>query len=279
MLHLNIPLTAFLPKSRIIPKKRFYPVNSPENNAVEYIEWYATVNKVSGIQSVIDQTHQYEEIQFLRINLAEDADMANTNLFAILQPVLKQITYQCLVTLSYRSKCKLVSCQCAPGKIHWEDNILSPIRMTAWMYPGCPSEKAQLCLDTINNALQTQQDIRSMYNQIHTAIGVFKPVTITKEHVRILLKDMLGKIPISTWTGKPTDILRDCTPYKYHPIIGPNVFVGKRSDSYLVLHDTEDIWHCFLLDPRLARIIAGRRYTSPEEMFYRIRERCEANRF
>ena len=267
MIHLDIPQSSYLQVPRSIPKKSIYGYLAPEiDTTVESIEWYATINALSSIRPVVENRKSFEEIQCLRILISDDASWNNVNLFEILKPIFKQIKYHCLIELSYRGKSKLCTCMFSPGVYNWTNNVLSPLRFTAWIYPEHISEKAALCIDTINIALREEDNIESMYKRIHTAVGIFKPVNVTKETVRLLLKDLLGKIPSSTWTGKPGDILKDCTPYKYHPYEGPNRFVGIRSESYFVLHDTEEIWHCFLTDDRLAKVISGRRYRSPEQM-------------
>lgn len=257
-----------------VPIDKIFDLQSPVSNAVQSIQWYASLKPtLADVEPVKTAEIRYEEIQIFEVTL-RDA----THLFEIVHTMQKSIKYPCLLCIEHNNKSVLSASPFRPGKRDYDDNVLRSVNLSHWIHADLLSPEAESLLNTVNEALSAADDLYSIYTRITHAIQMFSLGGLTKAHVRRLLRDMVGKLS----EPEQDAVLQYCTPYQKHYPMNSSMAAkynkAQRSSSYVYSFDTEDLWYCFQKYEPTRRVILGRRYRNMQDLIFSIDSKIEGSR-
>lgn len=234
--------------------------------SVRSITWLASLKPLFvNVTAVKTETIRYEEIQIICVDLTE-----TDNLYGVANAFYKKIKYPCLLVMRYNNKFLFSTCQFDAGKDDYNSNKLHSIQFSHWIYPDLLSDGAKRTINKINNALNLESDLKTIYTELSHAVQFFRLEGTTKAHVKRLLYDMIGP----TSDNKLDNIMQYATPYKKHHLTEQTLAAkydkSKRTKSFTYSYDYEDIWYCLQKYEPSKRVIEGRRYRDIEDLMNSI---------
>lgn len=230
---------------------------------VKKITWCASIKPdVCAVVPVVDDTHSYEEIQIIHIELTDPSV-----LFEVCRPVYKAIRYPCLLLVQYQEKFVLGACPYRCNERDRKENVLSTLMFSHWLYPDQLSEKGKDFLRHVNELLMSVENLQELYTGIYHQIQFFSLGGLTKSHVSKLVYDLTGKKEIR-------GLFSQSIPYKKHfPVdrtVKTKYDATKRAKSFWYRFDTEELWYAFMNYEPTKKVILGRKYKDIDELIRAI---------
>lgn len=216
---------------------------------------------VTLVEPTITPKQRYEELQFFQVKLH-----SREKLYEVGKCIYSRVKYPCVIEFVINDVVTIGICKFNAGALDFTENVKKRIFFSHFLRKDLLSDKAQKMVDDINNAISTQKDLGNMYDAICDAISNYRLSGTTMAHVERLITDMLGK---TTATQKQL-IYQYCEPYKYHAVTSGNRFSGRRASNYMLIHDYEELWYCFMMFPATRKVIENRRYRDIEDLIYSI---------
>lgn len=253
---LNIPKESMI--NKLIPKEKIYSKEQCDAFGVEEVRLVATIKpEVNNVEKVLDANRRYEEIMVIGITISNQEDI-----YAMLKCIFKKIAYPVVAVLNYHGKYKLCTCRFTPGKKNYNENILSSIVFTSWIYSDLLSDKTQKCIEMVTDAWK-EKNLYDMYAKIRSAVCFAQAINISQKHAGLVMA-FLGISGYDTAT-----ILRNCTPYENHTDRNrPNKYESKKTKSFVWRYDTEDIWYGLQHCEAAKKVLENRRYRTMEELLF-----------
>ena len=155
------------PKSRGL-KDSIYG-KAREKDYVESVEWIAQIKpSAANVSAVKNKKFRYEEISVfcLSINNME-------TVYGVCRALFKKIKYPSLVILRYGNRYLLGACPFTPGKLDYSNNILGGIVLSHYLFPEKLSAPATDFIKMINEKLNSETDIPTIYTGITEVIRGF----------------------------------------------------------------------------------------------------------
>lgn len=255
--------------NREINKKVFFDGDKLNlAKSVKSIIWYASLKPgFINAKPVRTSDIAYEEIQVFQIEITN-----SEHLFFIANVLYRKVQYPCILIMKLGKKYCVGACPFTVGKKDSDKNILRNRVFSHWIFPDLLSTGASKFFSAINQSIETDDDLQSIYTRIYHAVQMFLLRGTTKVHVDKLLCDLVGVNNCSDSIRK--EILQYCTPYKKHMPTDDSVatkFDGsKRTANYFYSYDYEDIWYCLMQYAPTKKIIENRRYRDIEDLIYCI---------
>lgn len=253
----------------IIPNK--YKIHNARNikskfpdisDQIESIVWEGNIKPaIAGIDATVIGNLRYEELQFLQVKLKGRED-----LYSIGKCIYSKIKYPCVIEFLLNDSVIIGVCKFTAGKIDISLNTEKRLFFSHILRKDLLSAKAQEMIDNINHAITSCSNIGDMYNSICSSVSNYQLSGTTKAHVYRLITDMLGK----TLPKERNSIMQYCEPYKYYAPIFDNRYNKKKNSNYILVHDYEEIWFCFMKHPATKKVIESRRYRDIEELILSI---------
>lgn len=241
----------------------------PNENFAEYIKsvtWIASIRPhETGLISFEDDTRRYEEIQILEVEL-----LKHEVLSSVAYTIMSVIPYPILLILSINGKYKACISKATKNKHDYEKLVTRSVFQTSWFFPfeSDNSNVTTGILQALDFPKNDCCDIYELHSALFTALLYYKARWLTKAAVGRIV-EWLGM----SKTVKRDRICKDCSPIVFYPpehVV--NGFVRRRSSSYRLLHDTEDVWRALIRDEHARKIIAYRRISNMEELIFRSDE-------
>lgn len=250
-------------KNTFIPIEKIFDDNVDLFNEVISIQWYGCVKpKVAEVTATTTERTRYEEIHLFEIVI-----QSRRYLYEIAKVFSSKIKYPCVVEYKIADATVIGICAFNAGKIDYSENVNKRIRFTHFLRPECLSSLARKQVAAINEALITNGDIADIYAVISNVVSNYSLGGTTRAHVDRLIVDMLGKAT----TKQKEEIRQYCIPFEYHAEKYKNSkYKGIKQSNYTLIHDYEEIWYCFMQNPKTRNVIANRRYRDIEDLIYSI---------
>ncbi|MCD8146355.1 MAG: DUF4391 domain-containing protein [Clostridiales bacterium] len=248
---------------------RIYGDTSPDiTDTIERFTWFACMKPALG--EVIprrSESIRYDELQIFHIKISDTQE-----LFHICAPIYRAVPYPCLLIIQYKDKYAFSACKFSAGKDDYDQNVDRHLVVSHWLFPDSMSERALEFVGQINSIIFREGDLYVLYTSLFNTISNFSMAGISKAHVNQLVKDMLRK----TITTK--SFWAKLSQYKRYDVAGKgkSAQYQKRKNTYSYRCDTEDLWHTFLSDDRLHKVIVGRRYRDIEDLIRTIDSKYES---
>ena len=254
---LRIPAECRINKA--IPATRFPEIA----DAADCILWKGNIkSSVTSVKSTITEKLRYEELQFFQVRLH-----SRNKLYDVGKRIYSNIKYPCVIEFLIGDAVIIGVCQFNAGALDFSENVNKRMFFSHILHENFLSDKAKTMIDEINNAIVTNRTIGEMYNAICNSVSNYRLSGTTKAHVERLITDMLGTIS----AAQKQLICKYCEPYKYHSVSsGGNRYTGKKSTSYTLIHDYEELWYCFMMYPATREVIENRKYRDIEDLIYSI---------
>lgn len=267
---LNIPTQCIRANyDRDIPVSNFFKKDSIAlAGYVHSVKWYASMKPgLINARPVKTKEVAYEEIQVFQVEISDSKQM-----FYIANALYKHIKYPCILIIKYEKKYCVGVCPFTIGKVDFDKNILKAEVFSHWIYPDLLSPSATKFISAINQSIEADDNLRSIYTRIYHAVQMFRLKGTTKTHVNKLLCDLLGKSNCSE--SKRNEILKYCTPYKKHMPTSDSLAAkydsSKRTSNYVYSYDYEDIWYCLMKYEQTRTIIEKRKYRDIDDLIFTI---------
>lgn len=240
---------------------------------VRSIRWCANLKPgFIGAKPVRTSEVVYEEIQVLQVEIID-----TEQLFSAASVIYKKTKYPCILIMKFGEKYCIGACPFTVGKINSDKNIMKMQAFSHWIYPDLLSPGANKFISAVNQSMEADDNLQSIYTRIYHAVQMFQLKGTTKTHVNKLLYDLLGKSNCSE--SKRNEILKYCTPYKKHMPTDGSLAAkfdsSKRTSSYIYRYDFEDIWYCLMQYTPTRKIIEIRRYRDIEDLVFSIDNKFE----
>lgn len=249
---LRIPKNCICNKS--IDVNKVFTDTEIEQFQIEHINWYASIKPgFVNSKEVINDTFRCEEIQIIVIRIDNQGcfidNTQNDKVYSMLKLAFRKIKYHMLLIINYENKYKMVTCRFEKGKINYSDNILKCILISDWIHCEYQSEITKSMLDEISNAINSQDDLLTIYNRISNCVANCVQRKIRKRRA-------LGYIDYLHTCIKPRlgiEVLDECTVFKVHPVNKKEGRYCKATlcKNYNFEYESEEVWYCFMKNEEL----------------------------
>lgn len=253
---------------KVIAKEKIFDPETIALFQVSDITWLMSIKpKIRNVTPYANGRVRLEEIEVfsLRIN----APPETRGYLSLLSQIHSKVMYPCVVFLEYLGKYKIAAWKAIDSVNLPNREILKSAYVSSWIHDPPSSSKTEYCMKTVEELLLNGEgNIRGIYDQICNAILGCQPQYIgSKKHMLTILYDLCGK-KNSSFIGK-IDGTRKYTVKK--PV---DKYKKKEYESsYVYFYEYEDIWYALMNDDGFRKMIEKRRYSSVEEMIYRIDEK------
>lgn len=261
MVLINIPKEAKLNIS--IPKEKFGDTKVKGLQLIDRITWCGVIKpEIMDVEATITDKLRYEEIQFLKVDIN-----SRDNIYDVGKAVFSKIKYPCVVEFVCDDAIIIGCCKFEKGKIDQSENVNNRMLFSHVLREDLLSSQAEKMISAINSQVSKGKgSIGELYNEICNAISYYQLSGTSRAHCDRLIEDMIGKIGAK----RKAEIKQYCVPYKYYTVIYGNRFSGKKASKCRLIHDYEELWYCFMKDPKIRLVIEKRRYRDIEDLIYSI---------
>lgn len=253
---------------KTIPKEKVFDSETIEQFQVSDITWLMSIKP--GIRNVTpyfkDRTRMEEiEVLSLRIN----APPETRGYLSLLSQLHSKIMYPCVVFLQYGEKYKIAAWKAIDSVNFSNREILKSAYVSAWIHDPPSSAKTDSCMKAVERLLLNGEgDIKELYDQVCNVILSCPAQFIgSKKHMLTILYDLCGK-KNSSFIEKIGGTRRYSVKNRL------DKYKKKEYDSsFVYVYEYEDIWYALMNDDYFRKLIEKRRYSSVEEMVFRIDEK------
>lgn len=251
-----------------------------EQFEIESINWYASIKPCFiNSQKVVDNTFRCEEIQVIVIKInKQDLLLDNSEsekVYSMLKLVFRSIKYHMLLVINYADKYKLVTCRFKKGKVNSSDNILNSIIISDWIHREYQSEITSNMLNEISAAINSQEDLLTIYNRISNCVANCAQCKIRKRRALIYIDYLHTRI-------RPRlgiEVLKECSVYKVHPLNykGSRYSKAELCKNYNFEYNAEEVWYCFMKNEELRASLQRKNIKNFTELDYYAYESISKN--
>ncbi|MGN1216815.1 MAG: DUF4391 domain-containing protein [Phocaeicola sp.] len=261
MILINIPKEASL--NVLIPKIKFRDTNSKGLQYINRVTWSGVIKPGNtDVEETVTGRLRYKEIQFIQVDIT-----SREKIYDIGKAIFSKIKYPCVVEFVCDDTVIIGCCKFEKGKNNPADNVNKIMLFSHVLRKELLSPQAERMIEGINSQVSKGKGtIGEIYTEICNLVDSYKLSGTSRAHCDRLIEDMIGK----TGLRKKEEIRQWCTPYEYHPVVSGNVFSGKKSSKYTLVHDYEELWYCFMKNPQIRQVIETRKYRDIEDLIYSI---------
>ena len=255
---------------KTIPKEKLFDSETIEKFQLSDVVWRMSIKPgIRNVVKYIDEQNRLEEIEVLTLHINTLPDKATY--LSFLRKIHSQIMYPCVVFFEYGNKFKIAAWKTVDSKSIYNHQVLKSAYVSAWIHEPPASEKTKKCVEGVYDLLMNGEgDIKALYSKICQEILYCPPQFIgSRKHLTTILYDLCGK--------DSKEILEKIDGTRRYDV--KNSYAKYQEKEYMssfkYIYEYEDIWYTLMNDEKLRGIVEKRRYSSIEELVYRIDSKYE----